>query len=236
MRREGYELQVAQPEVIFHEDEDGKRMEPYERVEIEVAEEYQGVVVEQMGRRKGEMLDMRLANGSLFFTYLVPTRGLLGFRNDFLTATRGTGVINTLFEDYKPFAGDMGRGSSGSLLATEAGTTNPFGLANAEERGTLFFGPGVEVYEGMIVGKHIRDTDLEVNVCKVKQLSNMRSSNSDIGVRLTPATEMSLDRAIEYIGPDELVEVTPKNIRMRKKILDTNQRRKVEKQFQPSRA
>ncbi|MCW3095639.1 MAG: GTP-binding protein TypA/BipA, partial [Chthonomonadaceae bacterium] len=236
MRREGYELQVAQPEVIYRQDEDGKRLEPYERVQIEVGEEYQGVVVEQMGRRKGEMLDMRLGAGAIHFTYLIPTRGLLGFRNDFLTATRGTGVINTLFEDYKPFAGDMGRGSSGSLLATEAGTTNPFGLANAEERGTLFFGPGVEVYEGMIVGKHIRDSDLEVNVCKVKQLSNMRSSNSDIGVRLTPATEMSLDRAIEYIGPDELVEVTPKNIRMRKKILDSSQRRKVEKQIQPSRA
>src|SRR4029077_5644062 len=227
--------QVAQPEVIFHQDEDGRRTEPYERVEIEVAEEHQGVVAETLGQRKGEILDMRIAKGSVFFTYLVPTRGLLGFRNDFLTATRGTGVINTLFEDYKPFAGDMGRGSSGSLLATEAGTTNPFGLANAEERGTLFFGPGVEVYEGMIVGKHVRDIDLDVNVCKVKQLSNMRSSNADIAVRLTPPTEMSLDRAIEYIGPDELVEVTPKNIRMRKKILDINQRRRTEKQLQPAR-
>ena len=235
MRREGYELQVAQPEVIYHQDEDGRRTEPYERVEIEVAEEHQGVVVEQLGQRKGEMLDMRLANGSVFFTYLVPTRGLLGFRNDFLTATRGTGVINTLFDSYRPFAGDMGKRSSGSLIATDAGLTNPFGLANSEERGTLFLGAGVEVYPGMIVGKHVRDTDLDVNVCKVKQLSNMRSSNSDISIRLTPFTEMSLDRAIEYIGPDEFVEVTPKNIRMRKKILDINMRRRTEKQLQPAR-
>ncbi len=229
MRREGYELQVAQPEVIFHTDEHGHRLEPFENVEIEVAEEYQGVVVEEMGRRKGEMQDMRMAQGSVFFTYTVPTRGLLGFRNDFLTATRGTGTIHSIFDGYRAFAGDMGRASHGSLLATEVGTANPFGLANSEDRGTLFVGPGTEVYEGMIVGKHIRDTDLEVNVCKMKQLSNMRSSNSDISVRLTPFTDMSLDRAIEYIGPDELVEVTPKSIRMRKRILDTNIRKREEK-------
>ncbi len=236
MRREGYELQVAQPEVIYHFDDHGHRLEPYERVEIEVAEEHQGVVVEQMGQRKGEMLDMRLAAGSVLFTYTVPTRGLLGFRNDFLTATRGTGVINTLFDSYKPYAGDIGKTSNGSLIATDAGMTNPFGLSNAEERGTLFIGPGVEVYEGMIVGKHIRDSDLEVNVCKMKQLSNMRSSNSDIGVRLTPPVEMSLDRAIEYIGPDELVEVTPKSIRMRKKVLDINLRKRSEKSLTAARA
>ncbi len=231
MRREGYEMQVAQPQVIFHHDDKGHKLEPFERVEIEVAEEYQGVVVETMGQRKGEMVNMRLANGSVYFTYIVPTRGLLGFRNEFLTATRGTGIINTLFDSYKPFAGDIGKTSNGSLIATEAGTANPFGLSNAEERGTLFIGPGTEVYEGMIVGKHQRDSDLEINVCKVKQLSNMRSSNSDIGVRLTPYTEMSLDRAIEYVGPDEFVEVTPKNIRMRKRILDQSMRKRSEKQF-----
>ncbi len=229
MRREGYELQVAQPEVIFHQDDDGKKQEPYERVEIEVAEEHQGVVVEQMGQRRGEMLDMKLAKGSVFFSYLVPTRGLLGFRNDFLTATRGTGVINTLFDSYKPFAGEIGGAKTGSLVATESGTTNPFGISNAEERGVLFLGPGVEVYEGMIVGKHVRDTDLDVNICKMKQLSNMRSSNSDMSVRLSTPVEMSLDRAIEYIGPDELVEVTPKNIRLRKRILDINLRKRAEK-------
>ncbi len=229
MRREGYELQVAQPEVIFHQDDDGKKLEPYERVEIEVAEEHQGVVVEQMGQRRGEMLDMKLAKGSVFFSYLVPTRGLLGFRNDFLTATRGTGVINTLFDSYKPFAGEIGGAKSGSLVATESGTTNPFGISNAEERGVLFLGPGVEVYEGMIVGKHVRDSDLDVNICKMKQLSNMRSSNSDMSVRLSTPIDMSLDRAIEYIGPDELVEVTPKNIRLRKRILDINLRKRAEK-------
>ena len=203
--------------------------------ELDFVEDPEGVVVEQLGQRKGEMVDMRIANGSVFFTYLVPTRGLLGFRNDFLTATRGTGVINTLFDSYRPYAGDMGKRSSGSLIATDAGLSNPFGLANSEERGTLFIGPNVEVYPGMIVGKHVRDTDLDVNVCKVKQLSNMRSSNADIAVRLTPFTEMSLDRAIEYIGPDEFVEVTPKNVRMRKKILDINLRRRTEKQLQPAR-
>jgi GTP-binding protein len=229
MRREGYELQVAQPEVIFHQDEDGQRLEPFERVEIEVAEEYQGVVVEQLGQRRGEMQDMRLASGSVFFTYVVPTRGLLGFRNDFLTATRGTGVINTLFDGYKPFAGPIVRQRNGSLIATGPGVTTALGLSDAEERGTLFIGPGTETYEGMIVGKHIRDTDLEVNVCKQKHLTNMRSSTSDIAVRLTPYTEMSLDRCIEYIGSDEFVEITPLNIRVRKKILDTNMRKRAEK-------
>ncbi|HZP81345.1 MAG TPA: translational GTPase TypA [Chthonomonadaceae bacterium] len=229
MRREGYEFQVAQPEVIYHESADGSRLEPWEQVEIEVAEAYQGVVVEQMGQRRGEMQDMRLAGGSVFFSYLVPTRGLLGFRNEFLTATRGTGVMNSLFAGYQPFAGEIAVARSGSLIASESGLTSPYGLANAEERGTLFVGVGVSVYEGMIVGKHQRDTDLEVNVCKQKHLTNMRSSTSDIGIRLTPPTEMSLDRCIEYIGPNELVEITPKNIRMRKRLLDANERKRAEK-------
>jgi GTP-binding protein len=236
MRREGYELQVSQPEVIFREDADGNRLEPFEHVHIEVAEAYQGVVVEQMGQRRGEMQDMRLASGSVFFTYLVPTRGLLGFRNDFLTATRGTGVMNSLLAGYQPYAGEITGGTNGSLLASESGLTNPYGLANAEDRGTLFIGASVEVYAGMIVGKHLRDTDLEVNVCKVKHLTNMRSSTSDIAVRLTPPTEMSLDRAIEYIGPDELVEVTPKSIRMRKRLLDANERKRAEKRAELARA
>jgi GTP-binding protein len=144
-------------------------------------------------------------------------------------------VINTLFEAYRPFVGDIGKTSNGSLLATESGISNPFGLSNAEERGMLFIPPGTEVYEGMIVGKHQRDTDLEVNVCKMKALSNMRSSNSDIGIRLTTPTEMSLDRAIEYIGPDELVEVTPRSIRMRKRILDTTMRKRTERNLAAAR-
>ncbi len=236
MRREGYELQVSQPEVIFHQDEDGRRLEPWEHVHIEVTEENQGVVVEQMGQRRAELQDMRIANGSAFFTYLVPTRGLLGFRNDFLTATRGTGVMNSLFAGYRHYAGDIGRQRNGSLIATEAGLTNTYGLMNSEDRGTLFFGPGVQVYEGMIVGKHIRDTDLEVNVCKMKALTNFRESTQEIKERMTPPTEMSLDRAIEYIGADELVEVTPKNIRMRKRILKLDQRKKAEKRAELSRA
>lgn len=231
MRREGYEFQVGAPEVIFHTDENGDKSEPYEKVEIEVAEEYQGVVVEQMGQRRGEMQDMRLANGAVYFTYVIPTRGLLGFRNDFLTATRGTGVISTLFDGYREFAGAIGKTSNGSLLATEFGNTTMLGLSNAEERGLLFIPPGTQVYEGMIVGKNNRDEDLEMNVCKQKQLTNMRSSTSDVAIRLTPHTEMSLDRAIEYIGPDELVEVTPLNIRMRKKLLDTTQRKREEKRL-----
>lgn len=229
MRREGFELQVAQPEVIMKHDSHGKLLEPFELVEIQVSETYQGVVVEQMGRRKGELQDMKLLNGSVHFTYISPTRGLLGFRNEFLTATRGEGVIHSLFEGYFPHAGPMGNSINGSLLASDSGMTTAFGLSNSEDRGILFVGPGVEVYAGMIVGKHQRDTDLEVNVCKMKHLTNMRSSNSEITVRLTPFTDMSLDRCIEYIGPDEFVEVTPKSIRMRKRILDQTQRKRSER-------
>jgi GTP-binding protein len=229
MRREGFEFQVSQPEVIFHQDADGQRLEPYEQVQIEVAENYRGIVIEQMGRRRGELQNMWQESGNVHFAYLVPTRGLLGLRNELLTATRGTAVINSLFAGYYPYAGDISRASRGSLLATEMGTATHFGLSNAEERGTLFIEPGTEVYPGMIVGKHQRDSDLEVNVCKTKHLTNIRSSTAEIAVRLTPPTILSLDQALEYIGPDELVEVTPKSIRMRKRILDPNLRRRLEK-------
>jgi GTP-binding protein len=189
-----------------------------------------GVVIEQLGKRRGEMVDMSApGDGTVHLVYRVPTRGLLGFRSDLMTMTRGTGVVNSLFAGYQPMAGDLGVEKNGSLIATEAGIATPFGLHNAEVRGTLFIEPGTEVYAGMIVGKHQRDTDLDVNVCKTKHLTNMRSSNSDIAIRLTPATVLSLDRAIEYIGPDELVEVTPLNVRMRKRILDVNLRRRAEK-------
>jgi len=235
MRREGYELQVSQPEVIYRHI-DGTLCEPVEEVVIDVSEEYQGTVIEQLGRRRGEMTDMNApGNGTIHMVYRVPTRGLLGFRSDFITSTRGTGVLNALFGGYQPLAGEIGIEKSGSLLASESGSTTAFGLSNAEERGTLFIGAGIEVYAGMIVGRHQRETDLEVNVCKLKHLTNMRSSTSDIAVRLTPPTTMSLDRAIEYIGPDELVEVTPKNIRMRKRTLDTNLRRRAEKRAEALR-
>jgi GTP-binding protein len=229
MRREGYELQVSQPEVIFHE-ENGVKMEPLEEVEIDVAEEYSGVVIEQLGRRKGEMLDMSTpGDGHVYLRFKVPTRGLLGFRNQFLTETRGTGVLNSLFGGYIPYTGEMTIERNGSLLASESGITTTFGLAAAEDRGILFVPHNVEVYEGMIVGKNARDTDLEVNVCRKKHLTSMRESNKETFMRLAPPMVMSLDRAIEYIGPDELVEVTPKNIRMRKRELDANLRRRAAK-------
>ncbi len=229
MRREGYELQVSQPEVIFHE-ENGQKMEPLEEVEIDVAEEYSGVVIEQLGRRKGEMLDMSTpGDGHVYMRFKVPTRGLLGFRNQFLTETRGTGVLNSLFGGYIPYTGEMTIERNGSLLASESGITTTFGLAAAEDRGILFVPHNIEVYEGMIIGKNARDNDLEVNVCRKKHLTSMRESNKETFMRLAPPMVMSLDRAIEYIGPDELVEVTPKNIRMRKRELDANLRRRATK-------
>jgi GTP-binding protein len=230
MRREGYELQVSMPEVIIRTNEHGQREEPFERVLISVDQEFSGAVVQALGERRGEMQDMRQDDrGQTRLEFLIPSRGLLGFRSRFLTLTRGTGVLSTLFEGYKPWAGEIRRGTQGSLIATESGVTTPFGLANAEERGQLFVGSQVAVYEGMIVGQHQREGDLVVNVCKTKHLTNMRSSNADMAIRLTPPTLMSLDRSLEYIGPDELVEITPKNVRMRKKELDAGIRRRTEK-------
>jgi GTP-binding protein len=215
---------------VIYREMHGTLCEPMEEVTITVSEEYMGSVIEQLGRRKGEMQELNApGDGTAHMVYLVPTRGLLGFRSDFITITRGTGVMHTLFAGYQPLMGDLSIDRAGSLLATESGVSTTYGLLNAEERGTLFIGPGVEVYEGMIVGKHIRDTDLEVNVCKTKQLTNMRSSTKEIDVRLAPPMLMSLDRAVEYIGPDELVEITPTNIRMRKRILDATARRRAEK-------
>ncbi len=227
MRREGYELQVSQPEVIYRS-VDGVLCEPVEEVSVEVEEQYQGIVIEQLGRRRGELVDMKApGNGAVHLMYHVPTRGLLGFRSEFVSATRGSGVLHSVFIGYQPLRGDISLERNGSMIATETGIATTFGLNNAQERGTLFIAPGTRVYAGMIVGRHCRETDLEVNVCKAKHLTNMRSSNSDIAVRLTPPVVMSLDRAIEYIGADELVEVTPASIRMRKRILDAAQRRKA---------
>jgi GTP-binding protein len=230
MRREGYELQVSQPEVILKEI-DGQTCEPYEHVTLDVAEEYLGSVVELLGRRRAELQDMTYRpNGDVHVEYMVPTRGLIGFRTDLMTETRGSGIMNSEFAGYRPFGGSIPTRGGGSLVATETGPTSPFGLSNAEPRGRLFVGPGIEVYEGMVVGQHVREGDLDVNVCKRKHLTNMRSSNADEGIRLTPFVEMSLDRALEYIGPDELVEVTPKSIRIRKRTLEKGARRREEKQ------
>jgi len=227
MRREGYEFEVARPEVIFHE-KDGETLEPFEDVYIEVAESYLGPAVEQLGARRGLMVNMRHSDGgTVHLQYKIPTRGLLGFRSDFLTITRGTGVMHALFAGYEPLSGEINTREHGSLVAWEPGVSTSYGLKNAEDRGSLFLGPGVEVYEGMVVGQHIRDTDLTVNVCKKKHLTNMRSSTGDIAVRLTPPRVMSLDDSIEYLGPDELLEVTPQSLRIRKRLLNTEERRRL---------
>jgi GTP-binding protein len=230
MRREGYEFQVSRPEVIFREGEDGETLEPFEEVYIETSPDTVGVVVEMLGSRRGQMLDMvDNPDGSVRLNYLVPTRGLLGFRYQFLTATRGMGILHTIFHGYLPMVGLMNTRATGSLVAWEPGTTTTYGLKNAEERGTLFYGPGVEVYEGMVIGEHQRPGDLAVNTCKKKHLTNMRQSNRDIEVRLSPPRQMSLDEAIEYLAEDELLEVTPENYRIRKRILDTEERGKQTK-------
>ena len=229
IRREGYELQVSQPEVIFKEIE-GQLCEPFEILTVDVTEEYLGGVVERLGRRRGELQNMDYrSNGEVQVQFRVPTRGLIGLRTDLLTESRGTAVMNSEFDGYAPYAGPITTAKGGSLVATEAGPTTMFGLSNSETRGRLFIGAGVEVYEGMVVGQHVRDGDLDVNVCKKKHLTNMRSSTSDEGIRLTPHDELSLDRSLEYIGPDELVEVTPKSVRIRKRTLDKVMRRKESK-------
>ncbi len=219
LRREGYEFQVSRPEVIYKQ-ESGEQLEPYEQLEVEVAQDVLGQVVELAGRRRGALVDMKYReDGSAHCVYKIPTRGLLGFRQAFLTNTRGKGVMNTLFAGYGPYAGAIESRDLGSLIAFEAGTTTTFGLNQAQERGQLFIGPGVEVYEGMVVGEHIRDRDLEVNVVRKKHLTNMRSSNSDIAAKLDGMRELSLDDAVEFLADDELLEVTPAAYRIRKRML-----------------
>jgi len=230
MRREGYEFQVSKPEAIMHDSPDGELLEPFEELHIDTSPDTVGTVVEMLGSRRGKMLDMiNNPDNTVHLTYLAPTRGLLGFRYQFLTATRGMGVINTIFHGYMPFSGIIQSRATSSIVAFEAGITTNFGLKNAEERGILFLGPGVDVYEGMVVGETQRPDDLVVNVCKKKHLTNMRSSNKDIEVRLTPPRNMSLDEAIEYLSDDELLEVTPLNYRIRKRILNSEERGKINK-------
>lgn len=234
MRREGYEFQVSRPEVIFRLGPDGEHQEPYEEVHIETAPEAVGTVVEMLGRRRGQLQGMSDAsNGSVHLTYLAPTRGLLGFRYQFLTATRGLGVLHSNFYGYGPLAGDILARTTGSLIAWEAGVTTTYGLRNAEMRGVLFLEAGVEVYAGMVVGEHQRPGDLPVNVCKRKHLDNMRSATRTIDVRLTPPRSMSLDECIEYLAEDELLEVTPLNLRIRKRILDKEERERQQKRLRP---
>ncbi len=230
MRREGYEFQVSKPEVIFRKGEAGETLEPCEEVHVEVAEAHTGTVIEMLGNRRGQMVNMvNGGDGSVYLTYVVPTRGLLGFRQQFLTATQGMGVMNTLFHDYLPMAGSIPERSQGSLVAWETGSATAFAIRNAEERGYLFIEPGTEVYEGMVIGQHQRPGDLNVNICKKKQLTNVRAARAEILVSLTPARKMSLDECIEYIAEDELLEVTPQAIRIRKRALSADERGKLSK-------
>jgi GTP-binding protein len=225
MRREGYEFQVSRPDVILRTDERGSKLEPYEEVFIETSQETVGIVVEMLGSRGGKMLDLQNgADNTAHMKFLVPTRGLLGFRYKFLTATRGAGVMHAQFHSYQPMVGPIKGRTLGSLVSWEQGVTTTFGLKNAEERGSLFYGPGVEVYEGMVVGEHQRPGDLDVNVCKKKHLTNMRAARADMEIRLTPPRQMSLDEAIEYLADDELLEVTPLSYRIRKHILNAHER------------
>jgi len=226
MRRQGYEFQVSKPTVILKEI-DGQLCEPVELVTIDVPEEYMGAVMEKLGMRKAEMVNMHSSNqGYMRLEFKVPSRGLIGFRSEFLTDTKGNGIINHIFFGYEPFKGEISGRQRGSLVAWEEGEAVTYGLYNAQERGTLFITPGTRVYEGMIVGENARSEDIVVNVCKKKHVTNMRAAGSDDALRLTPPRQLSLEQALEFIAEDELVEITPKNIRLRKKILDTELRAK----------
>jgi len=223
MRREGYEFHVSRPEVILQTSPSGQILEPFEEVRIEIHADDIGAVMDSLNNRQGVLQDMRESStGTVLLTFLAPTRGILGFRHHFLTMTKGTGVLNTTFDSYAPQAGSVEVRSHGSLVAYETGTATTFGLKNAEERGILFIEPGMEVYHGMVVGENKRPDDIEVNVCKTKHLTNMRNSIREINQRLVTPREMSLDQYIEYLADDELLEVTPKNLRIRKRVLDHN--------------
>ena len=224
MRREGFELLVSRPKVIFKEI-DGVKCEPIERLVVNVPDDCIGNVIEKLGRRKAEMINMEPAEaGHTKIEFKIPARGLIGYRTEFLTDTKGVGTMNNIFDSYAPYEGTISARTRGVLVAFEQGTSITYGLYNAQERGELFIGAGVEVYEGMIVGSNSRSEDIAINVCKEKHLTNTRASGSDDALRLVPPVQMSLEQAIEFIAEDELVEVTPKNIRLRKKILDTKTR------------
>jgi len=226
MRREGFEFQVSRPQVITREI-NGKKMTPYEKVFIEVPEKYHGSVIQKLGSRKGELKEMRSAGEIVFLEFIIPTQSLFGYRNEFLTDSKGLGIINTAFHQYLPDPGNWQERAQGSLVASESGPTNMYGLRNLQDRGVLFFGPGIMVYEGQVVGQNSRDNDIRVNVCKTKQLSNMRSKGEGVSEHFNTPKVMDLEDALEYIGDDELVEITPKNVRIRKIYLDENDERRA---------
>ena len=233
MRREGYEFAVSKAEVIYKEDEKGKKLEPFEIAVIDVPDEFSGTVINMLNQRKGELQGMApTGNGTTRLEFSIPSRGLIGFRGDFMTATKGNGIINTMFDGYQPYKGDMNYRSQGSLIAFESGQSITYGLFNAQERGTLFIGPGEQVYGGMVVGQCGKAEDIEVNVCKKKQLTNTRASGSDDALKLTPPKILSLEQALDFIDTDELLEITPKSIRIRKKILDPTLRMRAKRAMQ----
>ena len=228
MRREGFEFAVSKAEVIYKKDENGKLLEPMETVYVDVPEEFSGVVIEKLSLRKGELQNMgRASGGYTRLEFSMPSRGLIGYRGDFMTDTKGNGIMNTQFEGYGPYKGDIQYRKQGSLIAFEAGEAITYGLYNAQERGTLFIGPGEKVYAGMVVGQTGKAEDIEINVCKTKHLTNTRSSSADEALRLTPKKIMSLEQALDFIDTDELLEVTPENLRIRKKILDPTLRKRA---------
>ncbi len=228
MRREGFEFAVSKAEVLYKEDENGKKLEPMERAYVDVPEEFSGTVIEKLSGRKGELVSMTSASsGYTRLEFSIPARGLIGYRGEFMTDTKGNGILNTIFDGYGPYKGDIAYRKQGSLIAFESGEAITYGLFNAQERGTLFIGPGEKVYSGMIVGQNGKAEDVEINVCKKKQLTNTRSSSADEALRLTPPRILSLEQALEFIETDELLEVTPKSLRIRKKILDPLMRKRA---------
>ncbi len=226
MRREGYEFQVSPPRVLFQEI-DGQKCEPIERLVADVPQDSVGAVIEKLGSRKGDLVEMTPVGGRMKLEFLVPARGLFGYRNEFLTDTRGEGIMASVFDSYAPFKGELSRRNTGSLIAFETGESVTYGLFNAQERGALFIGAGVPVYAGMVVGVSPKQEDITVNVCKKKQLTNMRASGSDEALRLVPCRNLSLEQNLEFLADDELLEVTPKNLRIRKRILDHEKRMKA---------
>lgn len=228
MRREGYEFSVSKAEVLYRYDEKGKKLEPMELAYIDVDEEFSGNVIQKLGQRKGELLNMQTnASGTTRLEFSIPARGLIGYRGEFMTDTRGTGVLNTIFNGYEPYKGDIQYRRQGSLIAYETGESITYGLFNAQDRGTLFIGPGVKVYAGMVVGQTGKAEDIEINICKTKKLTNTRSSSADEALKLTPPRILSLEQCLDFIDTDELLEVTPENLRIRKRILDPTLRKRA---------
>ena len=228
MRREGYEFAVSKAEVLYKTDERGKKLEPMELVYVDVPEEFSGTVIQKLSLRKGELQGMSVASsGYTRLEFCIPSRGLIGYRGEFMTDTKGNGIMNTMFDGYAPYKGDIQYRKQGSLIAYETGESVTYGLYSAQERGTLFIGAGEKVYSGMVIGENAKTDDIEVNVCKTKHLTNTRSSSADEALRLTPPTVLSLEQAIDFIDTDELLEVTPESLRIRKKILDPKMRKRV---------